>query len=134
MIQLCTDFRDINKAYLKDNYPMPFIDQIIDECVDNEIFSFMDGFSGYNQITIRPKDQHETTFICPWGTLAYKNMPFGLKNARATFQQATSYAFHNVKHVIKAYLDDLATHSQKRINHPKDLPLIFEQCRFIKSG
>ena len=45
----------------------------------------MDGFSGYNQIQIKPEDQHKTTFICPWGTFAYRNMPFGLKNARATF-------------------------------------------------
>jgi len=56
MIRVCIDFRDLNKACLKDNYPMPFIDQIIDECVGNEIFSFIDGFSSYNLITICPED------------------------------------------------------------------------------
>eukprot|EP00253_Pinus_taeda_P005732 PITA_05732 len=131
-IRVCIDFRDLNKACPKDNYPMPFIDQIIDECAGNEIISFMDGFSGYNQISIRPKDQHKTTFICPWGTFTYRKMPFGLKNAGATFQQAMSYAFRDIKHIIKAYLDDLVAHSQKRTDHPSHLRMVFERCRFYK--
>lgn len=92
----------------------------------------MDRFSGYNQISIRPEDQHKTTFICPWGTFAYKKMPFGLKNVRATFQQVMSYAFHDIKHVNEAYLDDLAARSRKRIDHPSHLWLVFERCRFYK--
>jgi hypothetical protein len=64
-IRVCTDFCDLNKACPKDNYPTPFIDQIIDECAGCESFSFMDGFSGYNQIQIKPEDQHKTAFICP---------------------------------------------------------------------
>lgn len=75
-IQVCINFRDLNQACLKDNYPTPFIDQIIDECAGNEIFSFMDGFSSYNQISIPPEDHHKTTFICPWGTFAYKKYAF----------------------------------------------------------
>ena len=86
MIHVCTDFHDLNKACPKDNFPTPFIDHIIDECAGCEAFSFMDDFSGYNQIQIKPEDQHKTTFICPWGTFAYRKMPFGLKNSRATFQ------------------------------------------------
>ena len=93
---MCIDFRDLNKACLKDNYPTPFIDQIIDECAGNEMFSFMDRFSDYNQISICLEDQHKTAFICPWGTFAYKKLPFGLKNVGATFQHAMSYAFHDV--------------------------------------
>jgi hypothetical protein len=85
-IRVCVDYRDLNRACPKDNYPTPFIDQIIDECAGSEIFSFMDGFSGYNQINIAPADQEKTTFICPWGTFAYKKLPFGLKNVGATFQ------------------------------------------------
>jgi hypothetical protein len=102
-------FDDLNKACPKDNFPTPFIDQIVDECAGCETFSFMDGFSGYNQIQIKPEDQHKTTFICPWGTFSYRKMPFGLKNARATFQWATSFSFHDLKHIVKAYLDDLAS-------------------------
>lgn len=113
---------------MKDNYPTLFIDQIVDECDGNEIFLFMDGFSGYNQISIRLEDHHKTTFICPLGTFAYKKMPFGLKNAGTTFQRAMSYAFHDIKHVIEAYLDDLAALSLKRIDHPSHLRLVFKRC------
>ena len=67
----------------------------------------MDGFSGYNQIDILPQDQHKMTFICPWGTLAYRKLPFGLKNAGSTFQHAMSYAFHDIKSIVQPYLDDL---------------------------
>ena len=64
-IRICTDFHDLNRACRKDNFPTPLIDQILDECVGSEVFSFMDGFSGYNQIQINLKDQHKTAFICP---------------------------------------------------------------------
>lgn len=84
-IRIWVDYCDINLACPKDNYPTPFIDQIIDDCVGSEIFSLMDIFSGYNQINILPNDQHKMTFICPWVTFAYKKLPFGLKNVRATF-------------------------------------------------
>jgi hypothetical protein len=131
-IRVCTDFHDLNKACLKDNYPTPFINQIIDECADCEAFSFMDGFSGYNQIQIKPKDQHKTTFICPWGTFSYRKMPFGLKNAGANFQWAMYFSFHGLKHIVEAYLDDLASHSHKRKDHPTHLRLIFERCRYFR--
>jgi hypothetical protein len=131
-ICVCTDFHDLNKACPKDNFPTPFIDQIIDEFVDCEAFSFMDGFSGYNQIQIKLEDQHKMAFICLWGTFAYRKMPFGLKNAGATFQRAMSFAFHNLKHIVEAYLDDLASHSLKRKDHPTQLRLIFEHCRYFR--
>ena len=85
MICVCTKFHHLNKSCPKDTYPTPFIDQIIDACVGSEVFSFMDGFSGYNQIQIKPEDKHKMYFICPWGTFTYKKIPFGLKNAGATF-------------------------------------------------
>jgi hypothetical protein len=119
------DYRDLNKACPKDNYPMPFIDQIIDNCAGNVIFSLTDGFSGYNQIDILPADQHKTTFICLWGTFAYQKLPFGLKNAGATFQWAMSYAFHDIKHIAEPHLDDLPTHSSSRSNHIGQLHAIF---------
>jgi hypothetical protein len=132
MIRVCTDFHDLNKACPKDNYPTPFIDQIIDECVGCEAFSFMDGFSGYNQIQIKPKDQQKTTFICSWGTFAYRKMPFGLKNAGATFQRAMSFVFHDLKHIVKGYLYDLPSRSHKRKDHPMHLRLIFEHCCYFR--
>ena len=69
----------------------------------------MDGFSGYNQIQIKPEDQHKITFICPWGTFAYRKMPFGLKKVVSTFQQDMSFTFHILRHIVEAYLDDLSS-------------------------
>ena len=92
----------------------------------------MDGFSGYNQIQIKLEDQHKTTFIFPWGTFAYKKIPFGLKNAGATFQREMNFVFHDIKAIVEPYLDDLPAHSCKRIDHPDHLRLIFERCRYYK--
>ena len=89
-------------------------------------FSFMDGFYRYNQIQIKLEDQHKTTFIYPWGTFAYKKIPFGLKNAGATFQREMNFSFHDIKSIVEPYLDDLSAHSRKRIDHPDHLRLIFE--------
>ena len=92
----------------------------------------MDGFFGYNQIQIKSEDQHKTAFICPWGTLAYKKIPFGLKNPGETFQRAMKFSFHDIKAIVEPYLDDLPAHSRKRIQHPDHLQLIFERCRYYK--
>ena len=84
-IRVCIDFRGLNKACPKDNFPTSYIDQIIDNCVGSVIFLFMDGFLGYNRIEILPTNQHKTTFIFPWGTFAYRKLPIGLKNTGASF-------------------------------------------------
>jgi hypothetical protein len=131
-ICVCIDYRDINKACTKYNFPTPFVDQIVDDCTRSEIFSLMDGFSGYNQINIVPEDQHKTAFICPWGTFAYRKLPFGLKNAGTIFQHAMSYAFHDIKHIVQPYLDNLPTHSMRRVDHPTHLRAIFIRCRFYR--
>jgi hypothetical protein len=128
-IRVCTEFRDLNNACPKDNFPTPFIDQIIDDCAGHEALSFMDGFSGYNQIQIHLADQYKTAFITPWGTFSYRVMPFGLKNAGATFQRAMTCIFHDLAAIILAYLDDLTTRSKKRTQHLDDLRIIFQWCR-----
>ena len=89
----------------------------------------MDGFFGYNQIQIKPKDQHKTTFICLWGTFSYQKILFDLKNIGATFQWAMTFSFHDLKNIIEVYLDDLATHSHLRVRHPYHLRLVFKRCR-----
>eukprot|EP00253_Pinus_taeda_P022024 PITA_22024 len=113
-------------------YPTPYIDQIIDDYANSEIFPFMDGFSGYNQINILPADQPKTTFIYPWGKFAYCKLPFGLKNAKATFQRAMSYTFHDIKHIVQPYLDDLPAHSLHRADHLTHLREIFMTCRHYR--
>jgi hypothetical protein len=128
-IRICTNFHDLNNACPKDNVPTPFINHIIDDCADHEALSFMDGFSGYNQIQIHPADQYKTAFITPWGTFSYRVMPFDLKNAGATFQRAMTYIFHDLAAIILAYLDDLTARSKKRTQHLDDLRIIFQRCR-----
>jgi hypothetical protein len=116
-----------HKACPKDNFPTPFIDHILHECTGSKVFYFMDNFSWFNQIQIKLKDQHKTTFICPWGTFSYHKMSFGLKNVEATFQRAMNFAFHDLKHIVEAYLDDLAAHSRKRIDRSTHPRLVFER-------
>jgi hypothetical protein len=130
-IRVCVDCRDINKACPKDNFPTPFVDQIVDDCAGSEIFSLMDGFSGYNQINILPEDQHKAAFIYPWGTFAYRKLPFGINNIGANFQRAMSYAFHDIKHIVQPYLDDLTTHSMHHIDHPTHLRAIFRSLSVL---
>lgn len=121
-ICICIDFRDLNKAYPKDDLPLPNIDNLVDAMVGHEMLSLMDGFSRYNQIKVAPKDQHKTAFITPWGTFYYKVMPFGLKNAGATYQRAMTYIFHDYMHdIIEYYVDDLLAKSKTREQHPEIL-------------
>nr|GFA21812.1 reverse transcriptase domain-containing protein [Tanacetum cinerariifolium] len=83
--RVCIDYRKLNEAARKDHFPLPFMDQMLERLARNEYYCFLDGFSGYFQIPIDPKDQEKTTFTCPYGTFAYKRMPFGLCNAPGTF-------------------------------------------------
>nr|GFA67527.1 reverse transcriptase domain-containing protein [Tanacetum cinerariifolium] len=86
----------LNKAKRKDHFPLPFMDQMLERLAGNEYYCFLDGFSGYFQIPIDPKDQEKTAFICPYGTFAYKRMPFGLFNALGTFQRCMMAIFHDM--------------------------------------
>ncbi|GJS67603.1 reverse transcriptase domain-containing protein [Tanacetum coccineum] len=86
--RVCIDYRKLNDATRKDHFPLPFMDQMLERLAGNEYYCFLDGFSGYFQIPIDPQDQEKTTFTCPYGTFAYRRMPFGLCNASGTFQRA----------------------------------------------
>jgi hypothetical protein len=85
-LKFFVDYQDLNKAFPKDNYPTPFVNQIINNCIGSIILSFMDVFYGYKEIDILPTNQHKTTFIWPWENFTYQKLPFGLKNVGATFQ------------------------------------------------
>uniref|UniRef100_A0A2N9EQ76 Integrase catalytic domain-containing protein n=1 Tax=Fagus sylvatica TaxID=28930 RepID=A0A2N9EQ76_FAGSY len=87
-VRMCVDYRDLNRASPKDNFPLPHIDTLVDNTATNVVFSFMDGFSGYNQIKMAEEDKSKTAFVTHWGTFVYDVMPFGLKNAGATYQRA----------------------------------------------
>jgi hypothetical protein len=86
--RMCIDFRKVNKVIKKDYYPLPFIDQMLERLSKKTHFCFLDGYSGFSQITVKKQDQEKTTFTCPYGTDAYRRMPFGLCNAPATFKDA----------------------------------------------
>ncbi|XP_075098867.1 uncharacterized protein LOC142175774 [Nicotiana tabacum] len=86
--RICIDYRKLNNTTRKDHFPLPFIDQMLDRLAGQEYYCFLDGYSGYNQIAIAPKDQEKTSFTCPYGTYAFKRMPFGLCNAIATFERS----------------------------------------------
>nr|GEY41708.1 reverse transcriptase domain-containing protein [Tanacetum cinerariifolium] len=94
--RVCIDYRKLNEATRKDHFPLPFMDQMLERLAGNEYYCFLDGFFGYFQIPIDPKDQEKTTFTCPYGTFAYKRMPFGLCNTPGTFQRCMMAIFHDM--------------------------------------
>ena len=79
------DYRKLNKTTRKDHFPLPFLDQMLDRLAWHEYYCFLDGYSRYNKISIAPEDKEKTTFTCPYGTFAFRRMPFGLCNAQGTF-------------------------------------------------
>ncbi|CAN6567562.1 unnamed protein product [Malus baccata var. baccata] len=89
--RVCIDYRKLNATTRNDHFPLPFIDQMLERLAGHSFYCFLDGYSGYNQIVIAPDDQEKTTFTCPFGTFAYRRMPFGLCNAPATFQRCMDF-------------------------------------------
>ena len=91
--RICVDFTDLNKACPKDSYPLPRIDTLVDSTARHQLLSFIDAFSGYNQIKMEEADQEKTSFVTSQGLFYYKVMPFGLKNTRATYQRLMNKMF-----------------------------------------
>ena len=109
------------------------MDLLIDFAVGSAMFSFMDGFSGYNQIRMAPKDAEKTTFKTPMGNFYYTVMQFGLKNAGATYQRAMTAIFHDMmQQELEDYVDDIVVKSKKREEHFYVLKRVFERCRAFK--
>jgi hypothetical protein len=129
-IQMCVDFRDLNKSSVKDNYPLPNMEFLLQQVTGSACMSMLDGFSGYNQVLVAEEDRAKTTFITPWETYAYAQMPFGLKNVGATFQRDMDHAFEGlIGKFMVDYQDDLTVHSKTRNEHIHHLRKVFERCR-----
>ena len=128
--RVCVDFRDLNKASPKDDFPLPHINMLVDSTAGHPMLSFMDGFFGYNQILMAPKDMKKTSFIIEWGTYCYRVMPFGLKNAGATYQRAATTLFHGMMHRdVEVYVDDMIVKSRDRSDHLAALQRFFDRIR-----
>ncbi|GJT58675.1 reverse transcriptase domain-containing protein [Tanacetum coccineum] len=147
--RVCIDYRKLNDATRKDHFPLPFMDQMLERLAGNEFYCFLDGFSGYFQIPIDPQDQEKTTFTCPYGTFAYKRMPFGLCNAPGTFQRCMTAIFHDmIEKTMEVFMDDFSVFGDNfskcldnldkmlnRCEETTNLVLIWEKCHFmVKRG
>jgi hypothetical protein len=127
--QVYVDFRDLNRATLKDEYPMPIAEMLINTSAGNKILSFLDGNIGYNQIFMAPKDIHRTAFRVHSvvGLFKYVVMTFGLKNDGATYQRAMSYIYHDlIGKLVEIYIDDVVVKSTSTGGHLEDLRQVFE--------
>ena len=123
------DYRELNKATQKDHFPLPFIDQVLDTLSGKKFFSFLDGFSEYNQIQIAPEDQDKTTFTYPWGTFAYRVLPFGLCNAPATFQRAVIGIFSElVNDSMEIFMDDFTPYGKDFEEALENLKKVLTRC------
>ena len=126
--RVCVDFTDLNKACPKESFPLPHIDRLVESTAGNELLTFMDAFSGYNQIMMHPDDREKTAFITDRGIYCYKVMPFGLKNAGATYQRLVNKMFaERLGATMEVYIDDMLVKSQKATDHIDHL----KDCFFI---
>ncbi|GKA30071.1 reverse transcriptase domain-containing protein [Tanacetum coccineum] len=146
--RVCIDYQKLNEATRKDHFPLPFMDQMLERLAGNEYYCFLDGFSSYFQIPIDPNDQEKTTFTCPYGTFAYRRMPFGLCNAPGTFQRCMMAIFHDmIEKMMEVFMDDFSvfgssfstclTHLEKMLKRCEDtnLALNWEKSHFmVKEG
>ena len=114
-IRCCLDFRNLNRPCPTNEFPLPNMDLLIDSAAGRAMFSFMDGFSGYNQIKMAPNDAKKIAFRTPIGNFYYTMMSFGLKNANATYQQAMTAIFHDMMYQeLEDYVDDIVVKSKKQ--------------------
>ncbi|CAL8082989.1 unnamed protein product [Prunus armeniaca] len=127
--RVCIDYRKLNATTRKDHFPLPFIDQMLERLAGHSFYCFLDGYSGYNQIVIAPDDQEKTTFTCPFGTFAYRRMPFGLCNAPATFQRCMVSIFSDfVEKIIEVFMDDFSVFGDSFNGCLTNLTLILKRC------
>ena len=127
--RICIDYKRLNKVTRKDHFPLPFIDKMLDRLTGNDYFFFLDGYLGYNQITIASEDREKTTFTCPYGTFAFRRMPFGLCNALITFQRCIMAIFSDmVEKSIEVFMDDFSVIGSTFDNCLHNLTLVLKRC------
>ena len=128
-IPVCVDYRKLNAITITDAFPLPFTDSILDAVAGHEVYSFLDGFSGYNQVRMNPEDQEKTTFVTEWGVFVAVVMMFGLKTAPTTFQRVIQEIFGEyIPTFMQVFLNDFVVYSRKS-EHFEHLRLCLEKCR-----
>nr|GEV67878.1 reverse transcriptase domain-containing protein [Tanacetum cinerariifolium] len=129
-LRVCIDYRKLNEATRKDHFPLPFMDQMLERLARNEYYCFLDGFFGYFQIPIDPRDQEKNTFTCPYETFAYRRMPFGLCNAPGTFQRCMLAIFHDmVEKTIEVFMHDFSVFGNSFENCLSRLDKMLQRCK-----
>ena len=119
---MCVDFTYLNQACPKDSFPLPRIDQLVDSMADHELLTFMDAFSGYNQVCMNKEDQEKTAFVTSQGLYYYRVMPFSLKNAGAAYQRLVNQMFcRQIGRNMEVYVDNMLVKSKKAKQHLDDL-------------
>jgi hypothetical protein len=127
--RMCIDYRRLNQATRKDHFPLPFMDQMLERLAGKNFYCFLDGYSGYNQISVNPADHEKTAFTCPFGIFAYRRMPFGLCNAPATFQRCMQAIFSDlIEECIEVFMDDFSVYGSSFEVCLKHLDVVLERC------
>nr|GEU32008.1 hypothetical protein [Tanacetum cinerariifolium] len=128
---VCIDYHKLNEATRKDHFPLPSMDQMLERLARNEYYCFLNGFSGYFQIPIDPRDEEKTMFTCPYGTFAYRRMPFGLCNAPSTFQRCMLAIFHDmVEKTMEVFMDDFSVFGNSFENCLSYLDKMLQRAKF----
>ena len=123
------DFRKLNKTTKKDHYPLPLIDQMLERLSKHTQFCFLDGYSRFSQIPVSKEDQDKTTFTCPFGTFAYRHMPFGLCNAPATFQRCMIAIFSDFcEKICEVFKDDFSVYGSSFDDCLSNLDRVLKRC------
>ena len=131
--KMCVDFTDLNNACTKDSFPLPRIDQLVDSTAGHELLTFMDAFSGYNQILMKKEDQEKTAFVTSQDLYCYNVMPFGLKNASAMYQRLENQMFSKqIGRNMEVYVDDILVKRKEAKTHLEDLQETFDTLRRYK--
>jgi hypothetical protein len=127
--RMCINFRKVNKVTKKDHYPLSFIDQMLERLSKKTRFCFLDHYSGFPQIAVKKQDQEKTTFTYPYGTYAYRRMPFGLCNAPATFQRCMSAIFHGFyEEIVEVFMDNFSVYGTSFDNGLHNLDKVLQRC------
>ena len=128
-LRLCVDYRKLNSVSNMDAYPMPRIEELLDNLGEAKFISTLDLSRGYWQVPVEPEAQAKTAFTTPFGLFQFRRMPFGLQGAPATFQRMVDKLLDGLQHCANAYLDDIVIYSGTWQDHVQHLALVLDRIR-----